>query len=70
MRDNEILVSYETKRLSGMGVGWMWRILSSDKTSKLISFGGGVGENFQSRNLIVSHEPRLAKKDHAVHSSW
>ena len=43
--------------------------MSSDETSELISFGGGVGENFLTRNLVVSHEPRLAKKDHAVHSS-
>ena len=27
------------------------------------------GENFLTRNLVVSHEPRLAKKDVAVHSS-
>ena len=29
-------------RLSRMGVGWRWRILSSE-TYELISFGGGVG---------------------------
>ena len=52
-----------------MGVGWRWRILSSDETSELILFGGGVGENFLTRNLVVSHEPRLAKKDRAVRSS-
>ena len=52
-----------------MGVGWRWRILSSDKTSELISFGVGVGENFLTRNLVVSHEPHLAKKDVAVRSS-
>ena len=27
------------------------------------------GENFLTRNLVVSHKPRLAKKDRAVHSS-
>ena len=42
MRDNEILISNKTTRLSCMGVGWRWRILSSE-TSELISFGGGVG---------------------------
>ena len=66
MREYEILVSNETRRLSRMGLGWRWRILSSDETSKLISFGGGVGENFLTRNLVVSHEPRLPKKDSAV----
>ena len=40
--------------------------MSSDETSELISFGGGVGENFLTRNLVVSHEPRLPKKDSAV----
>ena len=27
------------------------------------------GENFLMRNLVVSHEPHLSKKDCAVHSS-
>ena len=50
-----------------MGVGWRWRILSSrDKRAHLVWRWGG--ENFLTRNLIVSHEPRLAKKDHTVHS--
>ena len=69
MRDNEILISNKTRRLSRMGVGWRWRILSSDETSELISFGGGVGENFLTRNLVVAHELHLAKKDRSVHSS-
>ena len=42
VQDNEILISNETRRLSGMGVGWRWRILSSE-IYKLILFGGGVG---------------------------
>ena len=46
-----------------MGVGWRWRILSGE-TNKIISFGGG--ENFLTRNLVVSHKPRLPKKDSAV----
>ena len=46
MRDNEILVSNETRRLSRMGVRWRWTILSSDETSELISLGGVVGKTF------------------------
>ena len=38
--------------------------MSSDETSKLITFGGG--ENFLMINLVVSHEPCLPKKDSAV----
>ena len=38
-----------------------------DKRAHLIWRWGE--ENFLTRNLIVSHEPHLAKKDRAVHSS-
>ena len=51
------------------GGWWMETILMRD--NETISFGGGmeIGKNFQTRNLIVSHETRLPKKDSAVHSS-
>ena len=58
-RDNEI-VSY------GGGVE---NIVKRDKRAYLIWRWGGGGENFLTRNLVVSHEPRLPKKDSAVHSS-
>ena len=47
-------VSNETTRLSCMGVGWRWRILSSDETSELILFRGGVEENFLRRQARLS----------------
>ena len=41
--------------------------IASDETSELILLGGVVGENFLTRNLVVSQEPLLPKNTSAVH---
>ena len=57
-RDNEI-VSY------GGGVE-VENIVKQDKQAHLVWRWGGGGENFLTRNLVVSHKTRLPKKDSAV----
>ena len=60
-RDNEI-VSYG-------GRVEVENIVKRDKRAHLVWRWGGGGENFLTRNIVVSHETHLPKKDSAAHSS-